>query len=70
MANINVQLKHRNGSKKGVANGYASLDSAGKVPSTQLPSYVDDVLEYTTLAEFPALGESGKIYVAQDENLC
>lgn len=48
---------------KGVANGYASLDSNGLVPSSQLPSYVDDVLEYTNLAGFPATGESGKIYV-------
>ena len=51
---------------KGVANGYASLDSSGLVPSTQLPSYVDDVLEYANLAGFPETGESGKIYVAID----
>lgn len=55
-------------SEKGVANGYASLDSAGKVPSTQLPSYVDDVLEYANLASFPVTGESGKIYIALDTN--
>lgn len=30
---------------KGVANGVAGLDSTGKVPSTQLPSYVDDVID-------------------------
>jgi hypothetical protein len=40
----------------------------GKVPSTQLPSYVDDVLEYDNLAGFPATGETGKIYVAKDSN--
>ena len=40
----------------------------GKVPSSQLPAFVDDVLEYTALADFPATGESGKIYVAQDTN--
>jgi hypothetical protein len=34
---------------KGKANGLASLDDSGKVPSTQLPSYVDDVLEFTQL---------------------
>jgi hypothetical protein len=51
---------------KGAANGYASLDSSGLVPSTQLPSYVDDVLEYTNLAGFPGTGETGKIYVALD----
>ncbi len=53
----------------GAANGVAELDSAGKVPSAQLPSYVDDVLEYASLSAFPATGESGKIYVAADTNL-
>ena len=41
----------------------------GKVPAAQLPSYVDDVLEYANLAAFPTTGESGKIYVALDTNL-
>ena len=41
----------------------------GKVPSSQLPSYVDDVLEFANLASFPATGESGKIYIALDTNL-
>lgn len=40
----------------------------GKVPQSQLPSYVDDVLEYAAAANFPATGEEGKIYVAKDEN--
>jgi hypothetical protein len=39
------------------------------VPSSQLPSYVDDVLEFANLASFPATGESGKIYIAIDTNL-
>ena len=52
----------------GVANGIATLDAAGKVPSTQLPSYVDDVLEYATQATFPATGETGKIYVETTGN--
>lgn len=54
--------------KKGVANGYAGLDVTGKVPAAQLPSYVDDVLEYANLIAFPATGEAGKIYVACDTN--
>jgi hypothetical protein len=33
--------------KKGVAGGYAELDSAGKVPSAQLPAFMDDVIELT-----------------------
>ena len=53
----------------GVANGVAELDSNGKVPSSQLPSYVDDVLEYASRSAFPATGETGKIYVALDTNL-
>jgi hypothetical protein len=55
-----------NTANKGVANGYASLDSSGLVPTAQLPSYVDDVLEYANLAAFPVTGESNKIYVAID----
>lgn len=54
---------------KGSAGGVAELDSGGKVPSSQLPSYVDDVLEYASVSAFPATGESGKIYVALDTNL-
>ena len=47
-------------------NGYAGLDSAGKVPTAQLPSYVDDVEEYANFAAFPGTGETGKIYIAID----
>lgn len=54
---------------KGKANGLASLDDSGKVPSTQLPSYVDDVLEFTRLDQLPKPGESGKIYVVTSTNL-
>ena len=54
--------------EKGVANGVATLDSGGKVPSAQLPSFVDDVIEATNLAAFPVTGETGKIYVALDTN--
>lgn len=54
---------------KGQPGGLASLDSNGLVPSSQLPSYVDDVLEYSTLSAFPTTGETGKIYVTLDTNL-
>ena len=40
----------------------------GKVPADQLPSYVDDVLEYDSVSAFPSTGEDGKIYVAKDTN--
>ncbi|MEI3172714.1 MAG: hypothetical protein V8S76_01235 [Lachnospiraceae bacterium] len=66
-------------SAKGAANGVASLGADGKVPSTQLPSYVDDVLEgyvsddlkkfykdSTKSSEYT--GETGKIYVDMNNN--
>jgi hypothetical protein len=53
-------------SAKGQANGYASLDSSGLVPSSQLPSYVDDVVEAANFASLPGTGETSKIYVALD----
>lgn len=56
-------------STKGQPGGLAELGSTGKVPAAQLPSYVDDVLEYSTKAQFPQTGETGKIYVAKDTNL-
>ena len=63
---------------KGVANGVASLDGDGKVPSAQLPSYVDDVVDAYIVSGATALSsgwlsatsggsaltpETGKIYV-------
>lgn len=54
---------------KGKANGLATLGDDGKVPTSQLPSYVDDVLEYASKSAFPSTGETGKIYVAQDTNI-
>ena len=44
--------------------GFAALDESGKVPASQLPSYVDDVLEFPATTDFPATGETDKIYVA------
>lgn len=54
---------------KGAANGVAELDANGLVPSSQLPSYVDDILEYSAKANFPTTGETGKIYVDTATNL-
>lgn len=60
---------------KGQNNGLATLGSDGKIPQANLPSYVDDVLEFphkdkqegdpenSDTAYFPEQGESGKIYV-------
>lgn len=52
--------------QKAQPNGLATLDGNGLVPSSQLPSFVDDVLEFSNLAAFPGVGETGKIYVALD----
>jgi len=76
-ANVNIELPNKAAGTYtlattdiiGAANGVAELDGAGKVPSSQLPSYVDDVEEYANLAAFPVTGESGKIYIALDTNL-
>jgi hypothetical protein len=53
-------------------NAAASVDASkitGVISAENLPSYVDDVLEYASKDGFPAEGESGKIYVAKDTNL-
>ena len=66
-------------SAKGAKNGVASLDENGKVPSAQLPSFVDDVLEgyisddaatfYKDSAKSSAYSpETGKIYVDFNNN--
>ena len=55
-------------SQKAVTDNFARLVD-GKVPASQLPSYVDDVLEYDNKNAFPAEGEEGKIYVDKSTNL-
>lgn len=41
---------------------------SGTIAAANLPSYVDDVLEYESISKFPTTGESGKIYTALDTN--
>lgn len=55
-------------SQKGVASGVATLDNSGKIPTSQLPSYVSDVIESENMEGFPETGEPNKIYVALDTN--
>ena len=66
-----------NNSEKGVANGVATLDANGKVLASQLPSYVDDVIEgyyhegtfYEEAAHTTAITpETGKIYIDLSTN--
>ena len=49
--------------QKGAANGIAPLDDLGKVSPDYLPSYVDDVLEFDSVRDFPEVGEKGILYV-------
>ena len=73
ITNLQTTLDSKlNASLKGAASGLAELDSSGKVPSSQLPSYVDDVIEgYLSSGKFykesahttQITGETGKIYV-------
>lgn len=55
-------------SVKGVAGGVATLGVDGTIPSSQLPSYVDDVIEYDIKDNFPVTGEAGKIYIDCSSN--
>lgn len=52
-----------------IKRNFANLSNNGKVPASQLPSYIDDVEEYESLSSFPSQGEEGKIYVAKNTNL-
>ena len=56
-------------SKKGTAGGFLVLDENGLVPSINLPGYVDDILEFDGLVNFPLSGESGKVYLDKSTNL-
>lgn len=68
---------------KGAASGVATLDSSGKVPTSQLPSYVDDVIEAYPVSGATELSsgwlsatsggsaltpESGKIYILMSDS--
>lgn len=68
-ATVSAQISSAITGQKGTAGGLAELDTSGKVPSSQLPSYVDDVLEYDGKANFPTAGETGKIYVDTSTNI-
>jgi len=64
ISNINSTISNINSALSGkqTSGSYANLVN-GLVPSYQLPSYVDDVLEYNRIIDLPTTGESGKIYV-------
>ena len=54
--------------EKGANNGVATLDANGHIPSSQLPSSVDEVIEAANYAALPAEGQASKIYVTLDDN--
>ena len=64
----NIGFTPENTANKNQTNGYAGLDATGKVAAAQLPSYVDDVLEFATYTALPSQGETGKIYVTLNTN--
>ena len=70
---IGRQVTGKTTAELGLATSSQLTDKAdlvdGLVPANQLPSYVDDVLEYADLASFPLLGEASKLYIAIDTNL-
>ena len=78
---VSTQISNAITAQKGAASGLATLDESGKILSTQLPSYVDDVLEgYLSSSKFyktkasdgnysnEMAGETGKIYVDLNTN--
>lgn len=67
-AETDPHTQYQKEEEKGVAGGYASLDGTGKVPASQLPSFVDDVVEAADFASLPGTGETGKIYVTLNDN--
>lgn len=51
---------------KGKANGFASLDANGTVPASQLPSYVDDIIEVYATYTVGATGGLTNIQLYSD----
>jgi len=55
-------------SQKGVANGVATLDGTGKIPTSQIPGSIEEVVEYANFAALPATGVASRVYVTIDNN--
>ena len=63
----NLEKKHDDFvATKGKANGFASLDGNGLVPSSQLPSYVDDVIEVYATYDISEIGKLSNIKLYSD----
>lgn len=68
ISDFNTAADARITAQKGQNSGLAELDSGGKVPSSQLPAYIDDVLTYANFAALPGTGTTGIIYITEDDN--
>ena len=65
----NLEKKHDDFvATKGKANGFASLDGNGLVPSSQLPSYVDDVIEVYATYDVSETGKLSNIKLYSDSD--
>jgi lysophospholipase L1-like esterase len=68
LTNRGIDYIAENAANKNAANGYAGLDETGKIAAAQLPSYVDDVMEFAVFSALPVPGDPGKIYITTDNN--
>lgn len=69
LKSLAVELISQQQEAVSAASHKADLDDSGHIPASQLPGYVDDVLEAATFEALPAAGEAGKIYMALDTNM-
>lgn len=67
-AKLNAAVTAIQSSEKGTANGVASLDASGTIPTNQLPSHSYNIVEADSMAQFPSRGESGKLYIDKAAN--
>lgn len=66
---VGTAIKSKIGSsEKGVANGVATLDGTGKIPTSQIPGSIEEVVEYANFAALPATGVASRVYVTIDNN--
>lgn len=66
--NVSVNNDSHNHSASTITSVNANVIT-GVIAEANLPSYVDDVLEYNSKSNFPSTGEAGKIYVDTTTNL-
>lgn len=66
---VGITVKNKiSSSEKGVANGVATLDATGKIPTSQIPGSIEEVVEYANFSALPATGVVSRVYVTIDNN--